>query len=78
MSRWVRCSYGKRAGFVGAKINIIVETSKYSGIFINLLYDFCLYTTSQHTNNSKDNLFVFSEGIFMPFPVPLPHKTDKQ
>ena len=50
MSRWVRCSYGKRAGFVGAKIDIIIETSKIFGNFFILLYVLCLYTTFQHTN----------------------------
>lgn len=34
MSRWVRCSYGKRAGFVGAKISIISESSKYFETFL--------------------------------------------
>ena len=33
MSRWVRCSYGKRAGFVGANIGRISEISKYSSNF---------------------------------------------
>ena len=34
MSRWVRCSYGKRAGFVGAKIGIISEYSKFFEAFL--------------------------------------------
>jgi len=34
MSRWVRCSYGKRAGFVDAKIDIISESSKFFEIFL--------------------------------------------
>ena len=34
MSRWVRCSYGKRAGFVGAKIGIISDSCKF---FIHFL-----------------------------------------
>ena len=29
MSRWVRCSYGKRAGFVDAKIRCFSVTSKF-------------------------------------------------
>ena len=29
MSRWVRCSYGKRAGFVGIKIVAFFLSSKY-------------------------------------------------
>ena len=29
MSRWVRCSYGKRAGFVAAKIGIFLLFSKF-------------------------------------------------
>jgi len=28
MSRWVRCSYGKRAGFVDAKVVILFQTTK--------------------------------------------------
>jgi hypothetical protein len=34
MSRWVRCSYGKRAGFVGAKIGFISESSKLFETFL--------------------------------------------
>lgn len=34
MSRWVRCSYGKRAGFVGAKIDIISEYTKFFENFL--------------------------------------------
>jgi len=34
MSRWVRCSYGKRAGFVDAKIGIISENSKFFETFL--------------------------------------------
>ena len=34
MSRRVGCSYGKQAGFVGAKINIISEHSKYFETFL--------------------------------------------
>ena len=34
MSRWVRCSYGKRAGFVDAKIGIIFEDSKFFETFL--------------------------------------------
>ena len=36
MSRWVRCSYGKRAGFVGAKIGIISESSKFFEYFFEI------------------------------------------
>lgn len=28
MSRWVRCSYGKQAGFVGAKVGIQFQKTK--------------------------------------------------
>lgn len=28
MSRWVRCSYGKRAGFVNAKVGIQFQKTK--------------------------------------------------
>ena len=34
MSRWVRCSYGKRAGFVGAKIGIFLLSSKFFKTFL--------------------------------------------
>ena len=34
MSRWVRCSYGKRAGFVAAKIGFISESSKLFETFL--------------------------------------------
>ena len=34
MSRWVRCSYGKRAGFVGAKIGIFILSSKFFETFL--------------------------------------------
>jgi len=34
MSRWVRCSYGKRAGFVAAKIGIISENSTFFETFL--------------------------------------------
>ena len=34
MSRWVRCSYGKRAGFVGAKLGIFLLTSKFFEAFL--------------------------------------------
>ena len=34
MSRWVRCSYGKRAGFVVAKIGIFLLTSKFFEAFL--------------------------------------------
>ena len=34
MSRWVRCSYGKRAGFVGTKIGIISESYKFFEVFL--------------------------------------------
>ena len=37
MSRWVRCSYGKRAGFVSAKIGIISEYSKFFEVFLLFL-----------------------------------------
>ena len=37
MSRWVRCSYGKRAGFVGAKICLFSELSKFFIPFFNVL-----------------------------------------
>ena len=37
MSRWVRCSYGKRAGFVGAKIDIFLLTNKFFDIFLPFL-----------------------------------------
>ena len=37
MSRWVRCSYGKRAGFVDANVGRISETSKYSSNFFILV-----------------------------------------
>ena len=37
MSRWVRCSYGKRAGFVVAKIGIIFEDSKFFEIFLPII-----------------------------------------
>ena len=36
MSRWVRCSYGKRAGFVGAKISTIFDYSKFFEIFFEI------------------------------------------
>ena len=35
MSRWVRCSYGKRAGFVGAKIGIFLLSSKFFETFLS-------------------------------------------
>ena len=41
MSRWVRCSDGKRAGFVGANIDIFPESSKkYSKnqLFIEIFF----------------------------------------
>ena len=34
MSRWVRCSYGKRAGFVGAKIVHFLESTNNSEDFL--------------------------------------------
>ena len=34
MSRWVRCSYGKRAGFVDAKISILSDSNKHLPIFL--------------------------------------------
>jgi len=34
MSRWVRCSYGKRAGFVGAKIGILSDSNKLFPVFL--------------------------------------------
>ena len=34
MSRWVRCSYGKRAGFVGAKIGIFLLSSMFFKTFL--------------------------------------------
>ena len=37
MSRWVRCSYGKRAGFVDAKIAFFLEFTK---IFEDFLAQF--------------------------------------
>jgi hypothetical protein len=33
MSRWVRCSYGKRAGFVGAKIAVFLEFTNIFEVF---------------------------------------------
>ena len=35
MSRWVRCSYGKRAGFVGAKIMLFLESTNFYEDFFN-------------------------------------------
>ena len=37
MSRWVRCSYGKRARFVDAKIGIFLLTSKFFETFLPFL-----------------------------------------
>ena len=37
MSRWVRCSYGKRAGFVGAKIQRFNQTYKLFLPFLMIL-----------------------------------------
>ena len=34
MSRWVRCSYGKRAGFVGTKIVLFLESTNNSEDFL--------------------------------------------
>jgi len=34
MSRWVRCSYGKRAGFVDAKISLYSESCKFFEAFL--------------------------------------------
>ena len=34
MSRWVRCSYGKRAGFVVAKLGIFLLTSEFFEAFL--------------------------------------------
>ena len=34
MSRWVRCSYGKRAGFVDAKIVHFLESTNNSEDFL--------------------------------------------
>ena len=34
MSRWVRCSYGKLAGFVSAKIGIFLLSSKFFKKFL--------------------------------------------
>ena len=53
MSRWVRCSNGKRAGFVGAKIYIIIETSKFSGVFF-----ISLHVLEQNTGISHRNLYI--------------------
>ena len=36
MSRWVRCSYGKRAGFVNAKVGIQFQKTKQFGRKTNL------------------------------------------
>jgi len=37
MSRWVRCSYGKRAGFVGAKIGVLIDSNKLFPVFLMIL-----------------------------------------
>lgn len=36
MSRWVRCSYGKRAGFVNAKVGIQFQKNQTIGRKTNL------------------------------------------
>ena len=41
MSRWVRCSYGKRAGFVGAKIQLFSYNSLKSEEKILILLSIC-------------------------------------
>ena len=63
MSRRVGCSYGKQAGFVGAKINIISEHSKYFetflqkkqeiGIYIDLNLYFCTQIEISNDKASK-------------------------
>ena len=53
MSRWVRCSYGKRAGFVDAKIDIISESSKFLNFFA------CFRLKSGFTSLVKGNFYSF-------------------
>jgi hypothetical protein len=50
MSRWVRCSYGKRAGFVGAKIEIISESYKF-------LRYFCQFSPKKWFHKPCERLF---------------------
>ncbi len=37
MSRRVRCSYGKRAGFVDAKIGVLIDSNKLFPVFLMIL-----------------------------------------
>ena len=52
MSRWVRCSYGKRAGFVDAKIDIISESSKFFELF-------CLFSSKKWFHKPCERNFLF-------------------
>lgn len=52
MSRWVRCSYGKRAGFVDAKIDIISESSKFFELF-------CLFSPKKWFHKPCERKFLF-------------------
>ena len=55
MSRWVRCSYGKRAGFVGAKVTCYFGFSKEL-VFISIL--FIITTQKTPEPNSPGVLFI--------------------
>lgn len=55
MSRWVRCSYGKRAGFVDAKIDIISESSKFFELF-------CLFSPKKWFHKPCERLFYILFG----------------
>lgn len=52
MSRWVRCSYGKRAGFVDSKIDIISESSKFFELF-------CLFSPKKWFHKPCERKFLF-------------------
>ena len=57
MSRWVRCSYGKRAGFVDAKIGIFLLSSKF------FLRHFCLFSLQKWFHKPCGNTFITKKKV---------------
>ena len=66
MSRWVRCSYGKRAGFVDAKIvHFLESTNNSEDFFVVMLLSMQSYGKMREKANficTFPNASNFSEG----------------
>ena len=58
MSRWVRCSYGKRAGFVGAKVvHFLESTNNSEDFFVEIrVKSICIESTSKCKMSAKLNI----------------------